>query len=66
MLWIAFCDSGMLRKMCVDFSKINVNFQKIYSRKKKTDQKSQDIFHNICRLRDYEHNKKGNVLASKL
>ena len=40
--------------------KINVNFKQ-YIYKKQTNPKSQDVFHNICRVRDSEHNKKETV-----
>ena len=41
---------------------INVGFQK----KKVTKKKMQDVYHNICKIRDSENNKKYIVLASKL
>ena len=58
-LWNAFCDSGMLWKICVDFLK------QIKKDKEKSNPKSQNACHNICRVRDSEHNK-NIVLASKL
>ena len=36
--------------------KINVNFKNKY--RNKQNSKSQDVFHYICRVRDFEHNKK--------
>ena len=46
--------------------KINVELKK-NTTKKTTNLKSQDALHNICRIRDSEHNKKRNiVLALKL
>ena len=40
------------------FMKINVDLKKTYIYKKETNPKSQDVSHNICRVRDSEHNKK--------
>ena len=46
--------------------KINMDLKK-YVYKKETNSISQDVFYNVCRVRDSELNKKRNiVLASKL
>ena len=51
---------GIMRRLLI----INVNFPKKCTKK---NTKSQDVFHNICRVRDSEHSRKRNiVLASKL
>ena len=45
------------------YAKTNVGFQKIYIfYKKKINPKYHDVFHNICRVRDSENNKKRNIV----